>query len=172
MLWMLWLLVLLVVAVCFFLFALGRAAAKPQPNPAELSSHAPSAARRRAAESEEALSAEPLQLTDAEFEEIVHLHSYGRESQETAANLPRPFHDQAGCCFYCGSEMNGTRHLDHKTPVSRGGTDQPENLCWACELCSREKGERTAEEYSSYLATLRRRPERTPGSRTFVLSRR
>lgn len=59
-------------------------------------------------------------------------------------------------CVYCGYEgtILKTYHLtvDHKTPVSRGGTDAIANLQATCVACSAEKGDRTDREYLRYLA--------------------
>jgi len=66
------------------------------------------------------------------------------------------YDDQAGRCFYCGIELGARYVVDHKTPLSRGGTDWPENLCCACEYCASRKGEQTEEEFRAHLARLRR----------------
>lgn len=50
-------------------------------------------------------------------------------------------------CWYCGSVEPGPRIREHQTPVSRGGTDDPENLVPACQSCNRIKGSRTVEEW-------------------------
>lgn len=49
-------------------------------------------------------------------------------------------------CFYCGVE-DPDGHVDHLMPLSRGGTDDPTNLVWACVHCNESKGDRTAEEF-------------------------
>jgi 5-methylcytosine-specific restriction endonuclease McrA len=33
----------------------------------------------------------------------------------------------------------GILQIDHVQPVSRGGLDQEDNLCLACELCNQHK---------------------------------
>lgn len=47
-------------------------------------------------------------------------------------------------CFYCG---NPATAVDHLNPISRGGTDDKENLVAACSDCNGSKGDRTAEEF-------------------------
>jgi hypothetical protein len=51
-------------------------------------------------------------------------------------------------CQYCGSTpQDGIRlEIDHRTPVSRGGTDDAENLVTACLECNRGKSVTTADE--------------------------
>ncbi len=71
-------------------------------------------------------------------------------------DVRRLYDSQDGRCFYCGGDLNGAFRIDHKTPLGRGGTDARENLCCACEVCSRQKGMRTADEYKSYLRSFRR----------------
>lgn len=85
---------------------------------------------------------------------------HGAGGWHTAEDVQRLYDEQGGRCFYCGKELDGEYDLDHKTPLSRGGTDWPENLCCACELCSYRKQKKTAEEFREYLASLRRRTQR------------
>lgn len=39
------------------------------------------------------------------------------------------------------------RHLDHKNPISRGGTNWPRNLQWLCAACNLSKGAATMREW-------------------------
>lgn len=57
-------------------------------------------------------------------------------------------------CSYCGVDVvignPGGRRLatiDHKTPLSRGGSWKRYNLTCACKACNSEKGSMTAEEF-------------------------
>jgi 5-methylcytosine-specific restriction endonuclease McrA len=51
-------------------------------------------------------------------------------------------------CFYCATILTKqTRTLDHKLPLSRGGTNEIENLVPACRRCNHRKGKKTAEEF-------------------------
>jgi len=43
--------------------------------------------------------------------------------------------------------------VEHAQPVSRGGTDAPDNLRLACEECNRHKGMLTEAEFLAVLAT-------------------
>jgi 5-methylcytosine-specific restriction endonuclease McrA len=82
---------------------------------------------------------------------------HGAGGWHTAADVQRLHDEQGGLCCYCGKELKGRYEIDHKTPLSRGGTDWPENICCACESCNSRKQTKTAEEFMEYLATLRRR---------------
>lgn len=48
------------------------------------------------------------------------------------------FNAQRGCCLYCESALE-TYHVDHFIPLSRGGTNWPENLVLACGSCNSQK---------------------------------
>lgn len=58
-----------------------------------------------------------------------------------------------GHCTYCGTVLvMGVRspaqfHIDHKTPISRGGTNALENLTPSCRTCNISKGALTLEEF-------------------------
>lgn len=81
---------------------------------------------------------------------------HGAGGSHTSEDVKRLYDQQEGCCFYCGKELNAQYELDHRTPLSRGGTDWPENLCCACDWCNRRKHMKTAEEFMEYLTNLRR----------------
>ena len=49
-------------------------------------------------------------------------------------------------CQYCGAR-GGRLECDHITPVSRGGTNDDNNLCAACFSCNRSKRAKTVEEW-------------------------
>lgn len=52
-----------------------------------------------------------------------------------------------GCCQYCGTTERLT--ADHVVPLSRGGSNDLENLVCACIPCNASKGGRTVEEWKS-----------------------
>ncbi len=81
---------------------------------------------------------------------------HGAGGSHSIEDVERLYDEQEGRCFYCGKELNAAYSLDHKTPLSGGGTDWPENLCCACEWCSSRKQNKTAEEFTEYLINLRR----------------
>ncbi len=57
---------------------------------------------------------------------------------------------QKGKCGYCGKQMSSPT-VDHKTPVSKGGTDAIENLIAACGPCNSRKRDKTDKEYREFL---------------------
>jgi len=55
-------------------------------------------------------------------------------------------------CIYCLIPLKfGKDHLEHKIPISRGGTNKYNNLAIACINCNSRKGNKTVEEYKKYL---------------------
>ena len=51
-------------------------------------------------------------------------------------------------CYLCGKQRQAkTLQVEHMHPVSRGGSNNIENLALACKECNREKGTMTVEEY-------------------------
>lgn len=62
----------------------------------------------------------------------------------------RLYEAQEGRCHYCNTFiMCGSREwtIDHKLPISRGGTNEDANLVGACEDCNTGKGALTEEEF-------------------------
>lgn len=49
-------------------------------------------------------------------------------------------------CEYCLSHQDftmGLLQIDHVWPVAKGGTDDEQNLCLACEMCNEHKWQKT-----------------------------
>lgn len=58
------------------------------------------------------------------------------------------------CCAYClrHESVAGKMSIDHMTPLTRGGTNDPENLVPACRPCNSSKNDKTVLEYLAYKA--------------------
>lgn len=52
-------------------------------------------------------------------------------------------------CVYCDKYVDKEFHIDHKTPVSRGGDSSTENLQILCPKCNLKKSSKTHEEFLS-----------------------
>jgi hypothetical protein len=52
----------------------------------------------------------------------------------------------AGVCVACG-QSDPQLEIDHKTPISRGGSCKEDNLQALCIECNRRKGRKTMEEF-------------------------
>lgn len=58
--------------------------------------------------------------------------------KHTAADVQAQYERQKGRCFYCSAKL-GTYHIDHVTPLSKGGSNGSENLVIACPTCNMRK---------------------------------
>lgn len=54
-------------------------------------------------------------------------------------------------CGICAT-ITGPFEIDHRTPVSRGGTHVDANLWVLCDCCNRDKGSMTVGEFADLLA--------------------
>ena len=68
----------------------------------------------------------------------------------TAADIFDLLNQTGGHCAYCGTECADDYHVDHMIPLSRGGSNGPENLCIACPSCNLRKNAKTAEEFIAF----------------------
>ncbi len=71
----------------------------------------------------------------------------------TEAELNEMWYEQDGVCFYCYTPLFGHYHVEHMTPLCRGGADKLDNLCLACPTCNLRKNSKTAEEFIALLTT-------------------
>ena len=49
---------------------------------------------------------------------------------------------QDGMCFWCSSPVEQTYHADHVIPLSRGGTNTPDNIVISCPFCNQSKSDK------------------------------
>ena len=55
-------------------------------------------------------------------------------------------------CVYCDEDLDWDNlAIDHKIPLSRGGTNHTNNLQATCNECNEEKGNKTDAEYRRWL---------------------
>lgn len=53
-------------------------------------------------------------------------------------------------CYYCSATNDLT--IEHRIPLSRGGTNWPSNIVPACGLCNSKKGTKTEKEFINFLS--------------------
>ena len=87
--------------------------------------------------------------------ERLQAYYHTRRGRELAAGPVDPqlivtlWRTQEDRCYYCKTRQ-ARMQLEHKQPLSRGGTNDPTNLCLACAECNRQKGTKTEAEYVAY----------------------
>lgn len=58
-------------------------------------------------------------------------------------------------CYLCGTPVTmKTLHMDHRTPIARGGSNWPANLAPACVPCNLSKSRKTEKEYRAFRQSL------------------
>lgn len=73
------------------------------------------------------------------------------EGFHTAEDIKLHYKTQEGRCWYCQKELNGTYHVEHRCPLSRGGSNWPENISLTCEYCNLSKGDKLPWEWCGRL---------------------
>ena len=73
---------------------------------------------------------------------------YSLSGRYTVEDVEQKFIEQQGLCFYCDKDLNSIGfHREHMVPLSRGGTNDRDNLCLSCPNCNLRKGSKTADEF-------------------------
>lgn len=70
------------------------------------------------------------------------------EGTHTGADIKRQYKAQRGKCYYCHIKVGESYHVDHVVPLSRGGSNGPENIVIACVTCNTSKHDRLPHEWS------------------------
>jgi 5-methylcytosine-specific restriction endonuclease McrA len=72
------------------------------------------------------------------------------ESHFTGPDILEQIARQRKRCFYCGEKLGPGYHVDHITPVSKGGSNGLENIAIACAPCNRRKLAKWPWEFARY----------------------
>ncbi len=72
----------------------------------------------------------------------------------TAKELLYLLENQNNKCYYCKEELTEW-HQEHKTPFSRGGTDNIANIVISCPPCNWRKRDKTEEEFKAFLSDIK-----------------
>jgi 5-methylcytosine-specific restriction endonuclease McrA len=72
---------------------------------------------------------------------------FNADGSHTESDIAAIYEAQDGLCYYCGDPLEVNFHRDHKQPLSRGGSDSPENLVCTCQHCNLSKGAQTESEF-------------------------
>lgn len=77
----------------------------------------------------------------------------GADGSHTASDILRLFDRQQGLCAACATDIQDGYHVDHMMPLSRGGSNSPENLQLLCQSCNCSKWAYTMEEWAERKAS-------------------
>ena len=61
------------------------------------------------------------------------------EGTHTAEDIQAQYDRQKGRCYYCDILVHDEYHVDHVIPLSKGGSNGPDNLVISCPPCNRSK---------------------------------
>ena len=89
---------------------------------------------------------------DKEREKAARRRMRGGGATFDASIRQRLFESQNGLCFYTNAILDiATAHVDHKVPISRGGTNDYSNLVLCTPEANLLKHNKTAEEFSVWI---------------------
>jgi 5-methylcytosine-specific restriction endonuclease McrA len=74
------------------------------------------------------------------------------EGTHTGDDILALFDAQGGICVYCPAPLTDGYHVDHRTPLSKGGSNWPDNLQLTCGTCNMKKHDLTHEEFMARLS--------------------
>lgn len=72
----------------------------------------------------------------------------GAVGDYTQADVDAQLKCQKHRCYYCHEKLSKTYHVDHVIPLSRGGSNGPENIVLACPHCNCAKNDRMPHEWA------------------------
>jgi 5-methylcytosine-specific restriction endonuclease McrA len=88
-----------------------------------------------------------------------HARKRGAPGHFTAVDIQRLWNEQNGVCAapHCSTSLEVSCTVEHKIPLSRGGSNWPANLQLFCSPCNSSKGTKTMAEWLAVLDA-RRQP--------------
>jgi hypothetical protein len=69
----------------------------------------------------------------------------------TAADIALQLKSQKGLCWWCDKPVGKDYHVDHRIPLSKGGNNDPRNLCVSCPRCNLSKSDKLPQEWNGRL---------------------
>ncbi len=88
--------------------------------------------------------------------EVRHRYRANKKQIEGAFSfddLVRIFELQRGLCFYCRATLGPDYQIDHRIPVSRGGSNDSLNIALTCRTCNQKKNTKTDVEFMLEMAS-------------------
>lgn len=89
-----------------------------------------------------------------EHKRVRELKRRARKAQAVGSHdlaiIVQMYDDQHGMCAYCDVPLFGCYQVDHMIPLSRGGSNDWQNLAIVCPHCNATKNTKTAEEFMNH----------------------
>lgn len=87
----------------------------------------------------------------ANKDKVIALNAKRRAAEGcfTAEDIERLHAEQEGRCFYCGITLHGEYQIEHIVPVSRNGTNWPNNIALTCAPCNMSKKDKLVSEWEA-----------------------
>lgn len=73
------------------------------------------------------------------------------EGRYTTQDVKNKYTEQNGKCYWCGKKVGKKYHVDHINPLSRGGSNWPDNICISCPYCNDSRGAKLPQEWGRLL---------------------
>jgi hypothetical protein len=70
----------------------------------------------------------------------------GSNGKVTQGDIQLMLRSQKGRCWYCQTKLD-KYHIEHRAPLSRGGSNHPSNLVLSCPTCNLSKGAKFPHEW-------------------------
>lgn len=69
----------------------------------------------------------------------------------TVDDIQQILEQQAHRCYWCLKPLGESWHIDHRIPIAKGGTNNPNNLVISCPFCNTSKGSKLPYEWCGRL---------------------
>lgn len=73
------------------------------------------------------------------------------EGSHTAEDIQRIGNSQGWRCWYCQEDCRDNYHVEHRVPLSRGGSNDPSNIVISCPTCNLSKRDKLPHEWCDRL---------------------
>jgi len=77
--------------------------------------------------------------------------SHGVNERITVSDIEAQYAIQDGCCWHCSNHVYDSYHMDHLIPLSRGGSNTPDNIVISCPSCNARKWNKMPDEWEKTL---------------------
>lgn len=71
--------------------------------------------------------------------------------EHSRQDIELQYRSQNGRCWWCGKKVGREFHVDHLTPLNRGGTNNANNIVISCPKCNHSRRDKMPHEWSDRL---------------------